>query len=65
MEAAFDGFFEKHRLKLHQYLQLLRYERRFQEVRLRPPARVSVRPCSLGPRWDAPLAFTACVCDRL
>uniref|UniRef100_A0A8C5GC67 MCF.2 cell line derived transforming sequence a n=1 Tax=Gouania willdenowi TaxID=441366 RepID=A0A8C5GC67_GOUWI len=34
MEAAFDGFFEKHHLKLHQYLQLLRYEKSFQEVRL-------------------------------
>uniref|UniRef100_A0A3Q3VLJ6 Uncharacterized protein n=1 Tax=Mola mola TaxID=94237 RepID=A0A3Q3VLJ6_MOLML len=31
MELAFDGFFEKHRLKLHQYLQLLRYEQCFQE----------------------------------
>lgn len=34
MESAFDGFFEKHRLKLHQYLQLLRYEQSFQEVRI-------------------------------
>uniref|UniRef100_A0A3Q4AE34 Uncharacterized protein n=1 Tax=Mola mola TaxID=94237 RepID=A0A3Q4AE34_MOLML len=34
MELAFDGFFEKHRLKLHQYLQLLRYEQCFQEVRI-------------------------------
>uniref|UniRef100_A0AAX7SG88 MCF.2 cell line derived transforming sequence a n=1 Tax=Astatotilapia calliptera TaxID=8154 RepID=A0AAX7SG88_ASTCA len=34
MESAFDGFFEKHHLKLHQYLQLLRYEQSFQEVRL-------------------------------
>lgn len=32
MESAFDGFFHKHRLKFHQYLQLLRYEQRFQEV---------------------------------
>lgn len=32
MESAFDGFFEKHRLKFHQYLQLLRYEQRFQQV---------------------------------
>ena len=32
MESAFDGFFEKHHLKLHQYLQLLRYEQSFQEV---------------------------------
>uniref|UniRef100_A0A3Q3JJ39 MCF.2 cell line derived transforming sequence a n=1 Tax=Monopterus albus TaxID=43700 RepID=A0A3Q3JJ39_MONAL len=31
MESAFDGFFEKHHLKLHQYLQLLRYEQSFQE----------------------------------
>uniref|UniRef100_A0AAZ3R394 MCF.2 cell line derived transforming sequence a n=1 Tax=Oncorhynchus tshawytscha TaxID=74940 RepID=A0AAZ3R394_ONCTS len=31
MESAFDGFFEKHHLKLQQYLQLLRYEHRFQE----------------------------------
>uniref|UniRef100_A0A3Q2PMU8 MCF.2 cell line derived transforming sequence n=1 Tax=Fundulus heteroclitus TaxID=8078 RepID=A0A3Q2PMU8_FUNHE len=31
MELAFDGFFEKHHLKLHQYLQLLRYEQSFQE----------------------------------
>uniref|UniRef100_A0A4W6EFX7 MCF.2 cell line derived transforming sequence n=1 Tax=Lates calcarifer TaxID=8187 RepID=A0A4W6EFX7_LATCA len=34
MESAFDGFFEKHHLKLHQYLQLLRYEHSFQEVRI-------------------------------
>lgn len=34
MESAFDGFFEKHHLKLHQYLQLLRYEQSFQEVRI-------------------------------
>ncbi|KAJ0002933.1 hypothetical protein NQD34_008082 [Periophthalmus magnuspinnatus] len=34
MESAFDGFFEKHHLKLHQYLQLLRYEQSFQEVTL-------------------------------
>lgn len=34
MESAFDGFFEKHRLKLHQYLQLLRYEQSFQEVKV-------------------------------
>lgn len=33
MESAFDGFFEKHRLKLHQYQQLLKYEKSFQEVR--------------------------------
>ncbi|MEQ2274823.1 hypothetical protein XENORESO_012687 [Xenotaenia resolanae] len=32
MESAFDGFFEKHHLKLHQYLQLFRYEQSFQEV---------------------------------
>ncbi|TKS72219.1 Proto-oncogene DBL [Collichthys lucidus] len=32
MESAFDGFFEKHHLKLHQYLQLLRYEQSFQEA---------------------------------
>uniref|UniRef100_A0A8C2KGR2 MCF.2 cell line derived transforming sequence a n=1 Tax=Cyprinus carpio TaxID=7962 RepID=A0A8C2KGR2_CYPCA len=32
MEMAFDGFFDKHHLKLQQYLQLLRYERSFQEV---------------------------------
>ncbi|XP_031653999.1 proto-oncogene DBL isoform X3 [Oncorhynchus kisutch] len=34
MESAFDGFFEKHHLKLQQYLQLLRYEHRFQEMEL-------------------------------
>lgn len=33
MESAFDGFFEKHRLKLHQYQQLLKYEKSFQEVK--------------------------------
>ncbi|XP_066506597.1 proto-oncogene DBL [Hoplias malabaricus] len=32
MEAAFDGFFEKHHLKLQQYLQLLRYELSFHEM---------------------------------
>lgn len=34
MEEAFDGFFEKHHLKLQQYLQLLQYELSFQQVRL-------------------------------
>ncbi|KAK6298867.1 hypothetical protein J4Q44_G00303770 [Coregonus suidteri] len=34
MESAFDGFFEKHHLKLKQYLQLLRYEHSFQEMEL-------------------------------
>uniref|UniRef100_A0A8C1MAX3 MCF.2 cell line derived transforming sequence a n=1 Tax=Cyprinus carpio TaxID=7962 RepID=A0A8C1MAX3_CYPCA len=34
MEMAFDGFFDKHHLKLQQYLQLLRYEHSFQEVNL-------------------------------
>ncbi|XP_029586457.1 proto-oncogene DBL isoform X2 [Salmo trutta] len=34
MESAFDGFFEKHHLKLQQYLQLLRYEHRFKEMEL-------------------------------
>jgi len=32
MEEAFDGFFEKHHLKMQQYLQLLHYEMRFQQV---------------------------------
>lgn len=32
MEMAFDGFFEKHHLKLQQYLQLLQYEMSFNEV---------------------------------
>ncbi|XP_043106066.1 proto-oncogene DBL isoform X2 [Puntigrus tetrazona] len=32
MELAFDGFFEKHHLKLQQYLQLLQYEMSFHEM---------------------------------
>ncbi|TRY90484.1 hypothetical protein DNTS_012101 [Danionella cerebrum] len=32
MEIAFDGFFDKHHLKLQQYLQLLRYEHSFHEM---------------------------------
>ncbi|XP_035291071.1 guanine nucleotide exchange factor DBS-like isoform X3 [Anguilla anguilla] len=32
MEMAFDEFFEKHHLKLKQYLQLLRYEQSFHEM---------------------------------
>ncbi|XP_016381459.1 proto-oncogene DBL-like isoform X2 [Sinocyclocheilus rhinocerous] len=32
MEMAFDGFFEKHHLKLQQYLQLLQYEMSFHET---------------------------------
>ncbi|XP_076877287.1 proto-oncogene DBL isoform X2 [Brachyhypopomus gauderio] len=32
MEMAFDGFFDKHHLKLQQYLQLLRYEHSFHEM---------------------------------
>uniref|UniRef100_A0AAV2MK73 MCF.2 cell line derived transforming sequence a n=1 Tax=Knipowitschia caucasica TaxID=637954 RepID=A0AAV2MK73_KNICA len=34
MESAFDGFFEKHHMKLHQYLQLLRFEQSFQEMEM-------------------------------
>ncbi|XP_063058217.1 proto-oncogene DBL [Engraulis encrasicolus] len=34
MELAFDEFFEKHHLKLQQYLQLLRYELSFHEMEL-------------------------------
>ncbi|XP_029704069.1 proto-oncogene DBL isoform X2 [Takifugu rubripes] len=32
MEEAFDGFFEKHHLKLQQYLQLLQYELSFHQM---------------------------------
>ncbi|XP_075878479.1 proto-oncogene DBL [Nelusetta ayraudi] len=32
MEEAFDGFFDKHHLKLQQYLQLLQYEISFQQL---------------------------------
>ncbi|XP_035480703.2 proto-oncogene DBL isoform X1 [Scophthalmus maximus] len=32
MEEAFDGFFEKHHLKLQQYTQLLQYEISFQQM---------------------------------
>ncbi|XP_024921631.1 proto-oncogene DBL [Cynoglossus semilaevis] len=32
MEEAFDGFFEKHHLKLQQFLQLLQYETSFQQM---------------------------------
>ncbi|XP_051791184.1 proto-oncogene DBL isoform X3 [Erpetoichthys calabaricus] len=32
METAFDGFWEKHQLKLKQYLQLWRFEQSFQEM---------------------------------
>uniref|UniRef100_A0A3Q2E6R5 MCF.2 cell line derived transforming sequence b n=1 Tax=Cyprinodon variegatus TaxID=28743 RepID=A0A3Q2E6R5_CYPVA len=32
MEEAFDGFFEKHHLKLQQYLQLLHYESSFHQM---------------------------------
>uniref|UniRef100_A0A8C0IRT7 MCF.2 cell line derived transforming sequence n=1 Tax=Chelonoidis abingdonii TaxID=106734 RepID=A0A8C0IRT7_CHEAB len=31
METAFDGFWEKHQLKMEQYLQLLKFEQSFQE----------------------------------
>ncbi|XP_050997877.1 proto-oncogene DBL [Acomys russatus] len=32
MEIAFDGFWEKHQLKMEQYLQLWKFEQDFQEV---------------------------------
>lgn len=32
MEVAFDGFWEKHQLKMEQYLQLWKFEQDFQEV---------------------------------
>lgn len=55
MESAFDGFFHKHRLKFHQYLQLLRYEQRFQEVN---------REWNTSFSGRSP-AFTVCVCVYL
>uniref|UniRef100_A0A8C1T396 MCF.2 cell line derived transforming sequence a n=1 Tax=Cyprinus carpio TaxID=7962 RepID=A0A8C1T396_CYPCA len=42
MEMAFDGFFDKHHLKLQQYLQLLRYEHSFQEVNCFSVPKISV-----------------------
>ncbi|KAG8448425.1 hypothetical protein GDO86_015500 [Hymenochirus boettgeri] len=33
MEAAFDGFWEKHQLKIEQYLELLKFEQRFEELK--------------------------------
>ncbi|KAG8553471.1 hypothetical protein GDO81_003424 [Engystomops pustulosus] len=33
MESAFDGFWEKHQLKMEQYLQLLKFEQHFQELK--------------------------------
>lgn len=32
METAFDGFWEKHQLKMEQYLQLWKFEQEFQEL---------------------------------
>uniref|UniRef100_A0A8C4YBP9 MCF.2 cell line derived transforming sequence n=1 Tax=Gopherus evgoodei TaxID=1825980 RepID=A0A8C4YBP9_9SAUR len=32
METAFDGFWEKHQLKMEQYLQLWKFEQSFQEI---------------------------------
>uniref|UniRef100_A0A8D0HD71 MCF.2 cell line derived transforming sequence n=1 Tax=Sphenodon punctatus TaxID=8508 RepID=A0A8D0HD71_SPHPU len=32
METAFDGFWEKHQLKMEQYLQLWKFEKSFQEL---------------------------------
>ncbi|XP_061454645.1 proto-oncogene DBL isoform X1 [Rhineura floridana] len=32
METAFDGFWEKHQLKMEQYLQLWKFEQQFQEL---------------------------------
>lgn len=49
MEEAFDGFFDKHHLKLQQYLQLLQYEISFQQVGLMVghPALSKVHSCKL------------------
>ncbi|XP_069603127.1 proto-oncogene DBL isoform X1 [Ranitomeya imitator] len=33
MESAFDGFWEKHQLKMEQYLELLKFEQHFQELK--------------------------------
>ncbi|KAM4664541.1 proto-oncogene DBL [Discoglossus pictus] len=33
METAFDGFWEKHQLKMEQYLELLKFEQHFQELK--------------------------------
>ncbi|XP_040261595.1 proto-oncogene DBL isoform X5 [Bufo bufo] len=33
MESAFDGFWEKHQLKMEQYLELLKFEQNFQELK--------------------------------
>uniref|UniRef100_A0A8C1T5K8 MCF.2 cell line derived transforming sequence a n=1 Tax=Cyprinus carpio TaxID=7962 RepID=A0A8C1T5K8_CYPCA len=47
MEMAFDGFFDKHHLKLQQYLQLLRYEHSFQEVNCFSKLRAQERNISI------------------
>ncbi|XP_078544737.1 proto-oncogene DBL [Lissotriton helveticus] len=33
METAFDGFWEKHQLKMEQYLELWKFEQNFQEIK--------------------------------
>ncbi|KAM8953810.1 proto-oncogene DBL [Pelodytes ibericus] len=33
METAFDGFWEKHQLKMEQYLELLKFEQHFEELK--------------------------------
>ncbi|XP_061786600.1 proto-oncogene DBL isoform X1 [Nerophis lumbriciformis] len=53
MESAFDGFFDKHHLKLHQYLQLLTFEKGFHEMQS-CLQRLSSQEDELSTRGDTP-----------
>uniref|UniRef100_A0A8C5HTB7 MCF.2 cell line derived transforming sequence b n=1 Tax=Gouania willdenowi TaxID=441366 RepID=A0A8C5HTB7_GOUWI len=60
MEEAFDGFFEKHHLKLQQYLQLLHYEINFQQVGQSSPLP------AFNTNWFlCRPSFALCLCDEM
>lgn len=51
METAFDGFWEKHQLKMEQYLQLWKFEQSFQEVRYWLPLWAMLNLCWVLGLW--------------
>uniref|UniRef100_A0A672FFQ6 MCF.2 cell line derived transforming sequence b n=1 Tax=Salarias fasciatus TaxID=181472 RepID=A0A672FFQ6_SALFA len=65
MEEAFDGFFEKHHLKLQQYLQLLHYELSFQQEEMARAQVVILHGHQLAANHHYALALIVQRCNEL
>ncbi|KAF0038544.1 hypothetical protein F2P81_009028 [Scophthalmus maximus] len=65
MEEAFDGFFEKHHLKLQQYTQLLQYEISFQQEEMARAQVVILHGHQLAANHHYALALIVQHCNEL